>query len=1583
MNYVIKVLCLMVFISLNANGQVADFTTDVVSGCNPLLVSFTDKSTGTSSSTIYAWDFGDSKTSSLASPSTTYTAAGTYTVKLSVKNGSTGTASTKTTTITVYPLPIVSFTATPATGCPCTNVTFTNTTVPSVPGTYTSLWSFGDGGTSTGKDPTHNFCVTGKYDVALKITNGSGCVDTKIETAKVTIWEKPVADFTASRTELCKLPDSTVFTSSPSKGKAPYTYLWDFGDLGTSTLANPKHVYTVAGIYSVKLIITDANGCKDTLNKIDYINASKFSSFSAINECLGNTSTFYNTSKTTAISTDWDFGDGFSASGISSVTHYYATSGTYTVRMSNKFAGGCLDTIVKSYTIYPKPKPDFSYSPIYSCPAPATVNFTNKSIGATSYVWIFGDGTTSTALNPSHTYTKDSIYIAYLIAKSSFGCLDTFRVRDTNKVFPGGYPKKFYDSSNSPILIRVYSADTKVSVNFDSGCLSVPVNPSITIFTHTYLPLVSDSSKFPVCLSRSRGYNYPFWDCKSVPHPDPYPDPYYDPRYVLPDSSVPYPIGISSYSWDFGDGFTSTLKSPSHIYTTEGKYTIRVTVVTDSGCIFSDSIKIMRGTQPIANFIIPDTVCMGTSVKMINKSTDGIIFFWCPGDIPCVMKLDTLPFGKAYNIDTDSIWITLIVSRYGCMDDTSRLLRLKPPSSHIGRVISCDTPLLVHLSGFSWRATSILWKFGDGDSSTALSPSHTYSSPGTYVITRKAVNDTFGCSVTASEVITLKDPKPDFWASDTTLCKGATTTFSVKPESFYIGYRWLINKEDIGSEYGPISYKFTDTGSYTIKLVARDLNGCNDTLTKTNYIIVGQPITQIIASPLKGCAPLNVSFKDSSIDTKGTSIVNRFWTWGDASSSTSGSPATASHTYTTEGVYHVQLVSTDNIGCTDTATIAVDSRKPVASFVSSVDSFGCIGFGITFTNLSTGVGLSYLWDFGDGSTSTSMTPIHSYSKLGSYTVKLNVIDDFGCKDSISKSGYITLTKPTASFYMSDTTAFCPPLFDTFTNTSIGAISYLWDFDNGSTSLLKSPVGFFFDTGRYNVRLISTNEHGCADTAQKLVKVFGYRGALKYSPLYGCAPWTVNFEIEQLNAPEMIIDFADGVTESVIGKKTTSHTYKTPGAYKPQLIFGDGKDCKSFSIGIDTIKVDGITPYVTYTSACVGAPITFNDSSYSVFSKYYSSLWIFDDKTKSILKNPTRVYDKAGVYPVKLIAENTSGCEDSILVYVTVHPLPKITTKDTTICLGDQIELNAYGGLRYYWSPNPSLSCSDCNNPIAKPSGTTKYYVIGTDSNGCQNKSTLTLKTKTKATVITGKDTAVCKLTPIQLLASGAEKYNWSPSTFLDNPDIPNPIATMDSSIIYRVIGFEAACIPDTGFVKVLVHPLPDVDAGQDQKVIAGSVVQLYGSGKNIKDYLWTPSANLSCSTCTSPKTAPLSSKIIFTLKGTSQFGCSASDDVIIDIFCDQSQLFIPNTFTPNGDGLNDYFYPQGKGVGKIKSFIVNNRWGQKVYERTNIDANVKEQGWDGTFKGEAQSPDTFVYTVEASCDNGETLFWKGDVTLIK
>ncbi len=121
----------------------------------------------------------------------------------------------------------------------------------------------------------------------------------------------------------------------------------------------------------------------------------------------------------------------------------------------------------------------------------------------------------------------------------------------------------------------------------------------------------------------------------------------------------------------------------------------------------------------------------------------------------------------------------------------------------------------------------------------------------------------------------------------------------------------------------------------------------------------------------------------------------------------------------------------------------------------------------------------------------------------------------------------------------------------------------------------------------------------------------------------------------------------------------------------------------------------------------------------------------------------------------------------------------------------------------------------------------------------------------------------------------------------------------------------------------------------------------------------------------------------FVIKVATDFGCLASDSVTIHLYCDNSQVFVPNSFTPNGDGQNDVFYPRGSGISKVKSFRIYNRWGELMFERDNIQLNDASNAWDGSYGGEAPRPDVYVYIIDAICETGQPVFIKGDVTIIR
>ncbi|NOX90080.1 MAG: PKD domain-containing protein [Calditrichaeota bacterium] len=243
----------------------ASFTADPTSGCSPLTVQFTDQSTG--EITDYSWDFGDGGTSTEQNPQHTYNSSGTYTVSLTVTGPGGSDTDTQTDLITVYDPITADFTGDPTSGEAPLSVQFTDQSV----GTVNSWqWDFGDGGTSTVQNPTHEYSAAGTYTVTMTASNSCDS-DTKTKTDYITVTEAtgnpPVADFSGSPTS-GDAPLTVTFTDQSTND--PTSWSWDFGDGGTSTEQNPTHTYNSAGNYTVSLTASNTYG-SDTETKTDYI----------------------------------------------------------------------------------------------------------------------------------------------------------------------------------------------------------------------------------------------------------------------------------------------------------------------------------------------------------------------------------------------------------------------------------------------------------------------------------------------------------------------------------------------------------------------------------------------------------------------------------------------------------------------------------------------------------------------------------------------------------------------------------------------------------------------------------------------------------------------------------------------------------------------------------------------------------------------------------------------------------------------------------------------------------------------------------------------------------------------------------------------------------------------------------------------------------------------------------------------------------------------------------------------------------------------------------------------------------------
>ena len=352
----------------------------------------------------------------------------------------------------------------------------------------------------------------------------------------------------------------------------------------------------------------------------------------------------------------------------------------------------------------------------------------------------------------------------------------------------------------------------------------------------------------------------------------------------------------------------------------------------------------------------------------------------------------------------------------------------------------------------------------------------------------------------------------------------------------------------------------------------------------------------------------------------------------------------------------------------------------------------------------------------------------------------------------------------------------------------------------------------------------------------------------------------------------------------------------------------------------------------------------------------------------------------GNYPIHLYDVNGCYFDKTVNIFVndTVRLIPG---NDTTLCEGFSHRFSIVSNAATFeWTPAASLNNAFIANPVASPIVTTKYYVKAS-SGICVHTDSVTVFVKPAPIADAGLDTSVCTGNSVQLNGSGGIQYQWYPATFLNNAFINNPVATPSGTFSYILNVFAAngcrSIHPDT--LKIKVVPVVKMFAGNDTIVAINQPVQLNGYETNnsgVSFFTWTSSYGLNNPFIAAP-VATLDHDITYTLTGRTPLGCTGSTTINIKAY-KGPELYVPNAFTPNGDGLNDVLHVVAAGVKSFHFFRVYDRWGQLLFSSTD-----PKNGWDGTIKGQLTGTGTYVWVVEAVDYLGKTMQKKGTVIIVR
>jgi gliding motility-associated-like protein len=537
---------------------------------------------------------------------------------------------------------------------------------------------------------------------------------------------------------------------------------------------------------------------------------------------------------------------------------------------------------------------------------------------------------------------------------------------------------------------------------------------------------------------------------------------------------------------------------------------------------------------------------------------------------------------------------------------------------------------------------------------------------------------------------------------------------------------------------------------------------------------------------------------------------------------------------------------------------------------------------------------------------------------------------------------------------------------------------------------KSDTFIFTPTATTNVVLTVTD--GCTKQAAQYTFIVNVIPLPKASFVMdakdGCTPHTVRFSNTSSTVPgtKWKWDFGTGIARDTSNQINPTFRYGTPGKYVVKLFVTAPAGCTDEFI--DTVTVISKPEiYITGVSEiCAGESVSFTGSSNS--NNIQSWQWNFGNgNTSANLSAGAQVYNTGGEYYIQLIGTANAACPDTAIHKLIVRPKPNIrlNIREAKICPGQSIQLLANDGVKFEWSPAEGLNNPNINFPIATPTKDTKYVVTVTSAYGCISKDSVDIKVSQPFTISTTGDKIICAGEQVQLGVSGtAVRYEWFPSYSLDSKTSMTPIAKPDTTTTYTVVGYgNDNCFTEKQQVTVTVVPLPIVSTVKQTVISYGSTLPLATTvSPDVTQYLWSPPTYLNCLNCPMPLSTP-KENITYKVTVSNAAGCTASDTLRVTLTCSDADVFLPNTFTPNGDGANDVFYPRGKGIRTVKYLRIFNRWGEMVYEKKDFNIDDRSAGWDGVYKGQRLPSGVFVYTSQMICVSGEIIEKKGSVMIVR
>jgi large repetitive protein len=1367
----------------------------------------------------------------------------------------------------------------------------------------------------------------GTYSLVWSIKSYCG---TSSDTLIINYIPKPITAFTISDTLVCE--STTVQFNNTTPNIGAYQYRWDFGNGNYSTIAQPNPILfapSITGADTTYTIVLSAYTSCDTNHFSQKIIVRKKPKASLQIGTYGNCfPILLNLTAGNRFAHEKyliHYGDGKIDSTITATNFSYTYLGDSTQTYYPKLivSNSCgMDSATATLSANQKPILQFISVPDSVCTGSTAQIKINSSLSTVKYYW--GSKQLVASDSTSNTYTtinnglqsiaiRDSVF-----AISTAGC-KSITLDTSFQIIPNATKAK---TNNDTVIC---SSNT---VTFNGNIPSVgigkwqQINGATSTATTTNNQLQVSTLTPGIYQFEWKISNY----CSSttdtvaiqfIPKPSP--------SFEVSDTTVCGATTIEiqqttpnqnfyKYVWNFGNGATSTTINPSPVTflpalgNTDTSYTISLIAYTNCDSMKVEK-KIVVKKKPIANLSITAlNTCLPLQVKFnptIAGANTTASIFW--GDGKDSTLSNDSSFTHTYFGNSNTLVNPYLVAQNSCGTDTAfefinAIANNLSINTNLVDTAVCGIPFQLLIQNNTTGANSLYWNWGDGNSviNNSKTLTHNYTKPGIYTITH-TISDICGDTIITKKIKINTNPKATINTLPNNSCIGDTIQLNTIADSL-LQYKWLLNNQLIDS-IASTKYIFSTPGNYNPLLqVTNTANGfsCIDTTSANITIIAEKPGTASITPTNGFCVPFTLQ-----LITKSLPAASVVWYMGN-DSTTMGD--TASYTYTKGGDYLVKMKAISKGGCSYTDSTMVSIRSPQGKITIPNNKLcgpnGSINFipTVKFTD-------RIAWNFGDGN--ELETPVqnqsHQYSKPGVYYPSAILISNTGCRIPILLDSIII--ENVHGSFNTKTIYECGKTIFNFIDSSYSSsnISQLiWYTDNRFVGNGNSATSSFTITGTHTTQLIAIGKYGCTDTVAGTYNVNIY------------------------NLPKVNIN---AINEACLNSLME---------LKSEISSIDSVILRLWNLGNGKIGTDS-----------------------AVRILYYDE----------------------GKYTVRLTVATINKCYDSALKQITIHPVPEVKVAGPEkICVGETVELKAAGANNFVWKDQQdNIICNNCLTIKVKPLRSTQYSVIGYNEFGCTqvNSTKINVVDKPKINII--PEDTICIGESTRLWVSGAANYQWLPAAGLNNYSSATPIATPSTTTAYKVVGRDMNnCFTDTATVRVVVGNPTPITVGRDSNFVAGSKIQLRATATSadIIRWKWSGGSDLSCVSCPNPIARVVFDECI-SCAATNRYGCTTNDTVCFKTFCPTTEVFIPNAFTPDGDGINDQFFVQAKGVRTIKSLRVFNRWGEVVFEKINFLPNDAASGWNGKIRGVTANPDVYVYICEVICEKGGTQLYKGNVAIIK